>query len=194
MDERIDDYIRANRAKYTREAIRAQLISAGHDAAAVDSALDRSGGESAHVPSMTGWRPRWREFLVLLVVGIIGAVAVWADQPYGSAVIAPVVYAVIVTVGFGIAKWFSILVDTGGSLIPIIVLGVIAIVAGVSTVISSAPLLFGAILALSGVPALLLLYMRATNPRGAGMVGAALPILVWLGITGTCYTPLLNRL
>lgn len=37
----IRDYIAANRDKYTAEAIRAQLLAAGHDPAAVDAELAR---------------------------------------------------------------------------------------------------------------------------------------------------------
>jgi len=35
---KMTDYIRANRDRYSREAIRAQLIAAGHDSAAIDAA------------------------------------------------------------------------------------------------------------------------------------------------------------
>jgi hypothetical protein len=37
MDPRIADYIRANRRRYTRDAIRQQLIDAGHDPAEIDA-------------------------------------------------------------------------------------------------------------------------------------------------------------
>ena len=37
MDPRIADFIRDNRRRYTREAIRQQLIQAGHDPAAIDA-------------------------------------------------------------------------------------------------------------------------------------------------------------
>lgn len=39
MDPRIDDYIRVNRGTYNDQAIREQLIAAGHDPAEVDTAL-----------------------------------------------------------------------------------------------------------------------------------------------------------
>lgn len=192
MDDRIDTYIRENRARYTPEGIRRQLLAAGYESSAIDAAWERPGGEPAPVP--IGWRPRWREFLILVVLGVVGTAVVWAGEPYGSGVIAPVVYVIVVSMGFAIAKGFSLMVDGGSILFPAIILGLVAIAAGVSTVIGSTPLVSGGILVLAGVPALLLLYMRATNPGGAGVVGAALPILVWLAVTGTCYTPLLSRL
>ena len=42
----IDDYVRTNRGTYTDEAIRDTLVSAGHDPAAVDSALAASGAQT----------------------------------------------------------------------------------------------------------------------------------------------------
>lgn len=42
MDPNIDEYVRANRDRYTHEAIREQLIAAGHDPATVDAALERA--------------------------------------------------------------------------------------------------------------------------------------------------------
>jgi hypothetical protein len=57
MDPRIDEYIRSNRATYTREAIRAQLVNAGHDPADVDAAWDRV--EAGPAPSgPVGWNAR----------------------------------------------------------------------------------------------------------------------------------------
>lgn len=40
MDQGIADYIRTNRDKYTRGAIRDQLLAAGHDQAAIDEAWE----------------------------------------------------------------------------------------------------------------------------------------------------------
>lgn len=37
----IESYVRANRSRYTRDAIAARLIEAGHDPAAVETALER---------------------------------------------------------------------------------------------------------------------------------------------------------
>lgn len=46
----IDDYIRANRGSYTDEAIRDNLVAAGHDPLAVEAAIRRIG-------SGTAWNP-----------------------------------------------------------------------------------------------------------------------------------------
>jgi hypothetical protein len=50
LDQRIADYINANRARYTREAITAQLEQAGHDREAIDAAWN----EVAKVGSAEG--------------------------------------------------------------------------------------------------------------------------------------------
>jgi hypothetical protein len=47
LDQVIADYINANRARYTREAITAQLEQAGHDRAAIDAAWNEIAEESA---------------------------------------------------------------------------------------------------------------------------------------------------
>jgi len=194
MDPKIDDYIWENRERYTREAIREQLVAAGHDPAAVDAAWDRVAGEPAAPTRPIGWRPRGREFFLLVVLGAISMVFVWADEPYGAGAIAPVVYIFLASIGFAIGKWFSIMVDAGNALTPIILLGLVAIGGAMMAVVSSTLLLALAVAILAGVPALLLFYLRGTNPNGAGMVGAAIPILIWLAVTGTCYAPLFARL
>lgn len=70
MDPRIADFIRDNRRRYTREAIRQQLIEAGHDPAAIDAtwaALD------APDPDATAGEGFWSRFWLFLL-GLNGAV------------------------------------------------------------------------------------------------------------------------
>jgi len=70
MDPRIADFIRDNRRRYTREAIRQQLIEAGHDPAAIDAtwaALD------APDPDATAGEGFWGRFWLILL-GLNGAV------------------------------------------------------------------------------------------------------------------------
>ncbi|HEV8252676.1 MAG TPA: hypothetical protein VGQ66_04770 [Candidatus Limnocylindria bacterium] len=64
MDPKIRDYIQDHRERYTREAIRSQLIAAGHDPAAIDQALDKAWSEPARIRAdgggaagqvQTGW-------------------------------------------------------------------------------------------------------------------------------------------
>lgn len=51
MGDPIRDYILANRDRYTRDAIRGQLIQAGHDARAIDRALQETWPEPSSAPS-----------------------------------------------------------------------------------------------------------------------------------------------
>ena len=59
MDPQIDDYIRANSDKYTREAIRERLIAAGHDIASVDAAWARVDAATPPQPVPRALRGRY---------------------------------------------------------------------------------------------------------------------------------------
>lgn len=191
MDPKIGDYIRENREKYTREAIREQLIAAGHDPAVVDTELERMAGQSAAPTPPTGWRPRWRELLVLVVLGAIGAALVWADEPpYRAGGLAAVIYVILASIALAIAKGVSLQVDAGRTGTAVILLAMAAVAGAVVAGLSLISLGVAVFVAVMG---LLLIYLRGSNPRVAGIVGASIPILVWLAITGTCYAPLFTR-
>lgn len=190
MDQRIADYISANRGKYTREAIRQQLAAAGHDPAAIDAAWERLAAAEPASAKPVGWRPGWREFLVLLAVGAIGAAIVWAGGDYGAGTIAPIVYAVIVSIGFGIAKLTSILIDRGRVTIAAGLLGVAALVTGYLGVFNELSAVGVAAAALLGLLAIGLLAFGDRNRGLVATIAGGLPILVWLVVTGTCYAPL----
>ena len=190
--ERIDEYIRLNRERYTREAIRQQLTAAGHDPAAIDAAWERLAATAPASPEPVGWRPGWREFLVLLVVGAIGAAIVWAGGDYGAGVIAPAVYAVIFTIGFGIAKLTSILIDQGRSTVAAVLLGIAAVVTAYLGIMYGLSMVAVAAAVVLGLLAIGLLVVGDRNRGLLAMVAAGLPILVWLAVTGTCYAPLVT--
>lgn len=78
MGDPIRDYILANRDRYTREAIRGQLIQAGHDGWAIDRALQEAWPESPSAPNQSrttaeqvqiGWA------ILLYLVGL--AASIW---------------------------------------------------------------------------------------------------------------------
>lgn len=188
--QQIDEYIRQNRDRYTREAIRQQLTAAGHDLAAIDAAWERVEASSTTPALPAGWRPGWREFLVLLVVGAIGAALVWASEPYGAGVIAPIVYAIIFTIGFGIAMFTSILIDQGRSVVAGVLLAIAAAVTAYLGIISNLSAVALAAAAVLGLLAIGLFVFGGRNRSLLGTIGAGLPILVWLVVTGTCYAPL----
>jgi hypothetical protein len=114
MDPRIADYIRANRDRYTREAIRDQLIAAGHAPADVDRAWEElsrpeSGWEmpnaaSARAPSGGLAVYVYLIYLVGLLAAVALAIAFFSSSQRGYAVVFLVVYAVI---GLLAARWLA---------------------------------------------------------------------------------------
>ena len=70
MDPRIEEYIRANRRTYTREAIRQQLIEAGHDPAAIDATWEMLHAPDPDEAGVAGEGFWGRFFLVLLGINV----------------------------------------------------------------------------------------------------------------------------
>jgi hypothetical protein len=105
MDPRITDYIRANRGRHTREAIRNQLIEAGYDPAAIDrtwAILDTPDADDVAGPGF------WRRFALILIgvnVGIfllVGLLSGMLLNISASAVLL-VIFAVVLVIGALIA-------------------------------------------------------------------------------------------
>ena len=80
MDPKIADYIARNHGRYTREAIRQQLIEAGHDPADIDrtwAVLDTPDPDEAAVAGEGFW-PRFFLYLIglnvaiLVILGLLG--------------------------------------------------------------------------------------------------------------------------
>lgn len=77
----IEDYIKANRGTYTAQAIREQLIAAGHDPAAVDAQVAASPSTSTKSAGRTRGRIYlWSVFwigavVILLLVGVLLSVS-----------------------------------------------------------------------------------------------------------------------
>ena len=103
MDPRIADYITANRKKYTRQAIRQQLIDAGHDPAEVDRTW--AALEAPDADAVIGER-FWGRFGLILVgvnvavfvlVGLLTGMLAYAID--GAGPILPVVLAVALALG-----------------------------------------------------------------------------------------------
>jgi len=189
MDPKIEAYIRENRAKYTPEAIRGQLIAAGHDPVAIDEALHKADTQALTAPVRVRWRLGTRTFVLLVVLGAAGAAIVWQNQMYSAGGIAAVIYAVIATIALAFGKGISVLVDrgaagTGAALLAVIGgIGALFLATGNSLVLAAA-----AVLVAGGLAAGLLILRRA-NPARASLLGAAVPIVFWLAVTGTCYAP-----
>ena len=188
MNPDIDSYIREHSEQYTRAAMREQLITAGHDPAAIDEALDRAEVER-QAPAARSWRLGQLGFLLLVGLGTVGAGVVWAGQPYGAGGIAAVIYAVVAAIALGVGWLVSWLVDRGHVSV---VAGLFALAGGValySLAIGGGGTI--GMLALLGcvTMAAALLILRRYRPGWAGALAAAVPILLWLIVTGTCYSP-----
>ena len=98
MNPEILEYIRANRARYYREAITAQLIAAGHEQGAVDEAWAAVSAEVEAAAGPNPW-PRFRRaFLLTGLVGLAAAFVTWS-LAYGTYVNAG--YGVVAT---GVAR------------------------------------------------------------------------------------------
>ncbi len=102
MDPRIADYIRANRKKYTREVIREQLITAGHDPSEIDATWAALDAPDPDAVAGEGFWGRFWLFLVVLNVAIFLVVVVasgmLASITQGSFVLA-VVLAIALAIG-----------------------------------------------------------------------------------------------
>src|SRR5918995_3973573 len=103
MDQRIADFISANRGKYTREAIRQQLIDAGYSPEAIDATwavLDTPDPDEAAVAGEGFWG-RFFLYLVGLNVAVLFLVGLATGalanlQAYGILLI---VLAVVLAIG-----------------------------------------------------------------------------------------------
>lgn len=112
MDPRIDEYIRQNRDRYTREAIRDQLIAAGHDPAAIDKALDEAWSESPNpltAVRRTAERMQngWAIFLYLAGFSIPIWLFLWTLSDRSLSVAQPIAFFVFL-VGYAIVGYLVV--------------------------------------------------------------------------------------
>jgi hypothetical protein len=197
MDPRIADFIREHRQKLTREAIRQQLMEAGYSPEAIDGTWDslaESEPMASGGPVIPGWRPGWRVYLILVVLGTTGAFLVWRDESYVDGPTAALVYLVLASGAFGVGKAASIRIDRGERLGGALLIGLV--VAGVVALAlwpSLPPDLAIGPAVVVGLAAGLVTTLL-TDARAVGVIGAAAPLVAWLAITGTCYTPLISQL
>lgn len=104
-DPTIDEYIRANRGRYTDDAIRDTLVAAGHDRLAVDAAFRRVGFGPDWNPAPAPSRgssglltEAWTLFIVCGVLGLGGFAMASAFSTTGSFPVFLIVY-----IGIGLA-------------------------------------------------------------------------------------------
>jgi hypothetical protein len=116
MDPKICDYIREHRATNTREAIRAQLIAAGHDPSAIDTALNETWSESQSPPTEAGRaagrvQNGWAIFLYLAGFSIPIWLFLWTLFDRSLSVAQPIAFFVFLVVyaivGFLVVRWVA---------------------------------------------------------------------------------------
>jgi hypothetical protein len=101
MDPAIHDYIRANHDRYAPEAIRAQLVAAGHDPAAVDAELAAFASERA--TSDGAGNGLVTEAWILLIAGGVAGLAGFAiASSLGSGGSLPIFLVAYLGIGLGI--------------------------------------------------------------------------------------------
>lgn len=114
MDQQIRDYIHANHDRYTPEAIRAQLIDAGHDPAAVDAEVAAFASERAARPA-SGTAARayvWSAFWIcaVAVLALIGLIFSLNRNPDKVSVIGLFGAGMLggyLVLGYFVARWMS---------------------------------------------------------------------------------------
>lgn len=113
MDPRIADYIRANRRRYTREAITKQLLEAGHDPAEVQRTWAALDTPDADTVAGEGFWGRFALILVGINVGVFLVVGLLTGmlQNLPSSSVILVILAVVMGIGALIA--WGIVAATG---------------------------------------------------------------------------------
>jgi hypothetical protein len=105
MDPRIADFIRDNRKRYTREAIRQQLVDAGHNPADIDATwemLHAPDPDEAAVAGQGFWGRFW-----LYLIGLNVAVFLLVVLSTGALAFGGVVLAIVLAIALGIGALIS---------------------------------------------------------------------------------------
>lgn len=190
----LDDYILANRDQYTREAMTEQLIAAGYDRAAIDDAWRRSEDKRAGTAPV-GWRPSWKVLIALTAIGAVGAFFVWSIPAPGLgppfAPIAAVAYLIAAGVVVAIGKGISEAVDSGRSISVAVILAVIGALLAWIAFANMLPVL-GALSIIGFALAAGAFLLLRGHSRQLGALGAVIPLVFLLIVTGTCYAPLFS--
>ena len=110
MKPEIETYLREYGAKYTREALRAQLIEAGHAPEEVDAALGEWDAAHSRPPESEDLRGRFWRWAWGLHIAAWAVLALWVFllagsnlNQYGGATIGLVVLAFMLLIGLGIS-------------------------------------------------------------------------------------------
>jgi hypothetical protein len=122
MDRQIDEYIRTNRDRYTREAITQQLMDAGHERDAIDAAWDRLTREpgpppTAQLANVDDERRKLRRWSFLVYVTVFAAVMLAAVAVFDTD-IGPYAGIVAIVLGFTLLIGWGVSMLIGRALVP----------------------------------------------------------------------------
>jgi hypothetical protein len=96
----IDDYIKANRGTYTDQAIRDNLVAAGHQPAAIDQAFERLGVEaSAGQPRKPATGLVTFAWILFVLGGLFGLFGFGAGGSYTAGASIPIYVLIFAGVG-----------------------------------------------------------------------------------------------
>jgi hypothetical protein len=111
VDQSVADYIRANRDTYTREAIRDQLLAAGHALDAIDEAWRALEAEPlAEVPGTTARKVRTGWAIVLYAAGLLSLLVAAVSalvQPNSSRVFFILFLVLYAVAGYFVVRWIA---------------------------------------------------------------------------------------
>ena len=126
MRPEIEAYLRDHGATYTTDALRAQLIRAGHDPAEVDAALAET--EQARLPQLTstkGQRSRfWRLAFLFNVAVLVGVTILTLNSTYAGLI--SVVLGIALLIGLAISGSIGRLLLPRSGLLVALILPVVA--------------------------------------------------------------------
>jgi hypothetical protein len=111
VNQSIADYIRANRDKYTRDAIRGQLLAAGHTPDAIDEAWRVLEAEPLAVPpGTTARKVRTGWAIVLYAAGLLSLLVAAVSalvQPNSSRVFFILFLVLYAVAGYFVVRWIA---------------------------------------------------------------------------------------
>ncbi len=192
MNDQIVQYIRANRGRYTRQAIDDQLRAAGHPAQSIEAAWVAVGPPEGAEPALPG--VRYGPLVIgLLILGGVGTAIAGRDSFFGAGlwVLSYLISVLIVmAIGIGMTK---VAAGSGWKAVVVLV-GLLWAAMLWITVSSLAGSDFTALFIGAGIAALATLTAFAVHRyhREVPLLAYALPVLGWLAVTGVCVSPLLT--
>jgi hypothetical protein len=111
VDQNVADYIRANRDKYTRQAIRDQLLAAGHASDAIDEGWRALEAEPlAEVPGTAAGKVRTGWAIVLYAAGLLSLLVAAVSalvQPNSSRVFFILFLVLYAVAGYFVVRWIA---------------------------------------------------------------------------------------